>query len=137
MLCPCAMRVMEHEVQMNNASHGGRSGAPKGAGHGQLLAETCVVSAAFLEGLQQRALEQARAAADEALAARRESSAAASVSGQADGELAPSHRSQLLIACSGTPGKGSAWAPEKLAGCMLVYCLLQDCLHLQPSAGGY
>ena len=62
-------------------------GAPKGAAAGQLLAETCVVSAAFLDGLRQSGLALARGAAKEALAARRESPAAASTSGQADGVL--------------------------------------------------
>ena len=77
------------KLMCKRASRAGWPGAPKGPGAGQLLAETCVVSAAFLEDLQQKCLELARAAAEEALAARRESQAAASTSGQADG--APSH----------------------------------------------
>ena len=52
----------------------------QGADKGQLLAESCVVSSAFLEGLKQRSLAQARAAAEEALKQRTISSASAATS---------------------------------------------------------
>ena len=51
-----------------------------GASRGSLLAETCVASSAFVSGLQERALAEARRAAEEALKQRRAKQGGASAS---------------------------------------------------------
>ena len=50
------------------------------AARGSLLAETCVASAAFVGGLQEQALAEARCAAEEALKQRKASQGGASTS---------------------------------------------------------
>lgn len=56
----------------------GHAGAPRGC----VLAESCIVSAAFLDGIQEKALAEARTAAEEAIKQRKASQTAASTSSE-------------------------------------------------------
>ena len=110
------------------------AGAGKGGERGRLLAETCVVSAGFLETLQQRALEEARAAAEEALQARKASAAAASTSAPA-GE----GKENLSILVAGVIGSCPLHAASSLqvsAGrCLtLNHAALHDCCQASMPA---
>ena len=84
------------------------AGSGKGAERGRLTAEMCVVSAAFLDSLQQQALAEARSAAEEALAARKASSAAASTSGTANGAVSPVCQARFSHPACGTASCGTA-----------------------------
>lgn len=68
----------------------------KGADKGQLLAESCVVSSEFLDGLRERALAEARSVAEEALKQRTASSASATTSAPQGG----AHAINLDTFCS-------------------------------------
>lgn len=68
-----------HDSIIPYAEERGQS-APRGC----ILAETCVASIAFVESLQEMALAEARAAAEEALKQRKASKAAASAPAEGD-----------------------------------------------------
>ena len=59
-------------------------GEHAGASRGCVLAETCIASAAFVDGIQEKALAEARTAAEEAIKQRKASQAAARTPSEGD-----------------------------------------------------
>ena len=66
-----------------------------------MLAETCIVSTAFVDGLQDRALAEARSAAEEALRERKASQGAASTPAEGGYAISPSCSSAVIAPLPG------------------------------------